>query len=111
MDLLPNAANPQSAQSDTAPAAPPVIHRADYAPPVWLVPEVALDFALGLDATTVRAELSVQRNPAAAAGPLRLAGDGIAARMVLVDGAPSNAWQMDGADLVIDLPGDSHRIV
>ncbi|MBC2670298.1 aminopeptidase N [Novosphingobium piscinae] len=103
MDLMHTDAAP-------APAAPPVIRRADYAPPAWLVPEVRLDVRLGLDATTIHAELSVERNPAAAAAPLRLAGDGLAARAVTVDGQPSQAWRMDGSDLVIDLPGSAHRI-
>ena len=95
--------------SPTAP--PPVIRHEDYLPPVWLVPEVALDFELGLDATTVTAQLSVTRNPAAvAATTIRLNGDGLAARSVLIDGQPSNAWRMDGADLLIDLPGASHEL-
>ena len=110
MDLLPDTAPPPTADAETAPTPPPVIRRADYRPPAWLVPEVALDFALGLDATTVQAELTVRRNPATDRAPLRLAGDGIAARAVTVDGLPSNAWRMDGADLVIDLPGAEHRI-
>ena len=94
-----------------APATPPVIRREDYAPPAWLVPEVGLDFALGLDATTVVSDLLVRRNPdAAGAAPLRLAGDGIAPAAVSVDGRPSNAWRMDGADLVIDLDGDEHHV-
>ena len=90
---------------------PPVIRREDYLPPAWLVPEVALDFVLGLDATAVTARLSVSRNPAAAAETtIRLNGDGLAARSVLIDGQPSNAWRIDGADLLIDLPGDSHEL-
>ena len=72
-----------SADLALAPATPPVIRRADYQPPAWLVPEVALDFALDLDATTVHSELLVRRNPAAEPSALlRLAGDGIAARSV-----------------------------
>jgi len=90
------------------PAAPPVIRREDYRPPAWLVPEVALDFALGIDATTVIARLAVRRNGADAV--LRLNGDGIAARRVLVDGAATNAWRMDGDDLLIDLTGDAHAV-
>ena len=110
MDLLPDAAALPPADVDPNPAAPPVIRRADYRPPAWLVPEVALDFALGLDATTVRAELLVRRNDAAAPAPLRLAGDGIAALAVTVDDRPCASWRMDGPDLVIDLPGTEHRI-
>ncbi|MCZ8172869.1 MAG: aminopeptidase N, partial [Brevundimonas sp.] len=90
------------------PAAPPVIRREDYQPPAWLVPEIALDFVLGLDATTVRTRLSVVRSGADQA--LRLNGDGIAARCVLVDGAPRDDWRMDGPDLVIDLPGERHVV-
>jgi aminopeptidase N len=87
---------------------PATIRREDYRPPEWLVPEIALDFALGLDATTVRARLSVTRN--GASQTLRLNGDGIAARAVLVDGAPRDDWRMDGADLLIDLPGAAHVV-
>ncbi|MFN5782972.1 MAG: aminopeptidase N [Novosphingobium sp.] len=90
------------------PAAPPVIRREDYQPPAWLVPEIALDFVLGLDATTVRTRLSVVRSGADQA--LRLNGDGIAARCVLVDGVPRDDWRMDGPDLVIDLPGERHVV-
>jgi aminopeptidase N len=102
------AENPQIADAAPPPQAPPLIRREDYVAPAWLVPEVALDFALGVDGTTVRSELLVRRNRPGEL--LRLAGDGIAAREVLVDGAPSNSWTMDGNDLVIDLPGDEHRI-
>jgi aminopeptidase N len=103
------------APADTAAAAvfaaPPVIRRADYRPLAWLVPEVALDFALDLDATTVVSELLVRRNPEAEPDSvLRLAGDGIAARTVRIDGRDSNAWRMDGNDLVLELTGDEHRI-
>ena len=93
-------------------AAPPVtIRREDYRPPAWLVPDVSLDFALGLDATSVTACLSVRRNPdAATETTIRLNGDGIAARSVRVDGRESNAWRMDGQDLLIDLTGDAHEI-
>ncbi|MEN9717987.1 MAG: aminopeptidase [Pseudomonadota bacterium] len=90
------------------PAASPVIRREDYRPPEWLVPEIALDFALGIDATTVTAQLAVRRNGQSSV--LRLNGDGIAARSVMVDGAATNAWRMDGADLLIDLPGDAHEV-
>ena len=59
----------------------------------------------------MRATLAVRRNPdAAAETTIRLNGDGIAARSVTVDGRESNAWRMDGADLLIDLAGDAHEI-
>ena len=99
--------------ADAPPAAPhhhgpKVIRRADYQPPEWLVPQVALDFALGIDAATVTAKLSVQRN--AMSPVLRLNGDGLTPDAVLVDGTPTNAWRMDGFDLLVDLPGDAHEV-
>ena len=99
--------------ADAPPAAPhhhgpKVIRRADYQPPEWLVPQVALDFALGIDAATVTAKLSVQRN--ATSPVLRLNGDGLTPDAVLVDDTPTNAWRMDGFDLLVDLPGDAHEV-
>lgn len=92
-------------------APPPVIHRADYRPPEWLVPEIALDFALSLNATRVKSALKVRRNPAGSGtSQLRLNGDGLEAKAVTVDGHPHNAWHMDGADLVVELPGDAHEV-
>lgn len=93
--------------NDLSPA-PAVIRRLDYTPPAWLVPEIALDFDLSLDATKVRARLSVARQIPGA--PLRLNGDGLGVAGLAVDGHPHNAWSMDGDDLVIDLPGDAHTI-
>lgn len=93
--------------NDLSPA-PAVIRRLDYTPPAWLVPEIALDFDLSLDATKVRARLSVARQTPGA--PLRLNGDGLGMAGLAVDGHPHNAWSMDGDDLVIDLPGDAHTI-
>ena len=95
-----------------APAVGPVtIRREDYRPPAWLVPEVNLDFALGLELTRVTARLTVARNPAGDGdSTLRLKGDGLTAHGVAVDGTPSTQWRMEGSDLLIDLPGDGHEI-
>lgn len=97
------------------PAAPPstpaVIRRVDYQPFGWLVPRLELDFQLGLSHSRVAATLHVQRNPAAAlTREVRLNGEGLVPLEVTVDGAASNAWRMEGEDLVIDLPGDAHTI-
>ena len=92
----------------TPEAAPPVIRREAYQPPEWLVPEVALSFNLGLEQTKVVATLKVRRNEQSQT--LRLRGDGLSAEAVLVDGKPSNAWRMDGDDLLIDLPGEAHDV-
>lgn len=56
------------------PVPPVTIHRSDYRPPEWQVPDIALDFALGLGTTRVGAALSVVRH-ADAPTPLTLRGD------------------------------------
>ncbi len=87
------------------------IRREDYRPFGWLVPQVGLDFALGLAETQVVCTLAVERNPAAEPTPnIRLNGDGLEPVAVKVDGEPVNSWVMDGPDLVITLPGDAHSI-
>ncbi|RZA28980.1 MAG: aminopeptidase N, partial [Proteobacteria bacterium] len=103
--------NPEMADAAETPHAPLVINRADYRPPSWLVPEVALDFALGLEKTRISATLEVRANPAGdRAGEIRLDGDGLVPAEVLVDGDPVNDWEMRGPDLIIPLSGDAHRI-
>ena len=102
---------PEGAAESAAPATSPTIRREDYRAPDWLVPEVALDFALGLDETRVVARLLVRRNPdGSGAQTIRLNGDGIAARSVKVDGEAINDWRMEGPDLLIELAGESHVI-
>jgi aminopeptidase N len=104
--------NLQTADAAQPPLHPAVIRREDYRPPAWLVPEIALDFALAVDATRVTSKLSVRRNPDGGStdATFRLNGDGIAALSVKVDGRAANAWRMDGADLLIELPGDEHLV-
>ena len=93
------------------PAVPaPVIQRADYRPPEWLIPEIALRFELGLDDTRVHTKLHVTRAAGQTDAPLRLNGDGIEPAGVWVDGQASNSWRREGGDLVIDLPGDAHEV-
>jgi aminopeptidase N len=105
------AENHQTADAAVPPDVLRSIRREDYRPPDWLVPEVSLDFALGLDETRITASLAVERNPAAPGRPaLRLHGDAIAPLGVRVDGAPCADWRMDGADLLIDLSGAAHRV-
>ena len=103
--------NPETADIASPPHAPPVIRREDYQPPEWLVPDIALAFALGIDDAQVTATLDVKRNPAGSGDKtIRLNGDGIAARSVKVDGKSINDWRMDGDDLLIDLPGEEHSL-
>jgi len=95
--------------SSTAVVPAPIL-RSDYRPPEWLVPEIALDFSLDPAETVVRARLTVRRN-GRHHHPLRLNGDGLHPSHVAVDGEElHDAWRMDGSDLLIDLPGDSHLV-
>ena len=103
--------NPQTADAAIAPKPSPLIRREDYHPPAWLVPEVALDFVLGLEKTRVSATLQVVRNPDARAEPaIRLEGDGLVPHAVMLDGVPTNNWAMEGDGLIIPLSDDAHRI-
>jgi aminopeptidase N len=95
--------------ASSTPAIPVTIHRGDYRPPEWQVPDVALDFALGIDETRVSASLSVERHSDAPI-PLTLRGDAITPLEVRVDGAVWNDWRMQGSDLVVDL-GDRTRAI
>ncbi|MES2326087.1 MAG: aminopeptidase N [Pseudomonadota bacterium] len=93
----------------TNPEAPPspthvAIRREDYRPPDWLVPEIHLDFDLGLETTRVRATLTVERN-GAHDRPLKLDGDELELASVKVDGQPAE-YRIDGQALVADISGD-----
>ncbi|MGQ3100084.1 MAG: aminopeptidase N [Sphingopyxis solisilvae] len=88
--------------ASSTPAVPVTIHRGDYRPPDWQVPDVALDFALAVEATRVAAALSVVRH-ADAPVPLVLRGDGLTPAAVRVDGEVWNDWRMDGSDLIVDM--------
>ncbi len=95
----------------TPAAAPTVIRRSDYRPPDWLVPGVALDFALDAAATRVHAILSVTRN-GEHDRPLRLDGDGLVPLEVKVDGRALGAdeWVLEAGALVIPLSGETHSV-
>ncbi|BBC71360.1 aminopeptidase N [Altererythrobacter sp. B11] len=103
--------NPEMADAAPEPRAPLLIRREDYTPFPWLVPEIALDFALGLEKTRVHAALTVQRNAAAPRSEsIRLNGDGLTPIAVAVDGEAVNDWSVDGGDLILPLHGDSHLV-
>ncbi len=88
--------------ASSTPAPPVTIQRDDYCAPDWQVPDIALDFSLGIDETRVSAQLSVVRHTDRAA-PLLLRGEGLTAEAVRVDGESWNDWRMDGPDLIVDL--------
>src|SRR5688572_18008101 len=89
-----------------APVAPEhvTIHRKDYRPPDWLVPEISLEFELDPERTRVRSTLKVARN-GDHERPLKLAGDELTPLSVRVDGGEA-LWSMDGETLVIELAGN-----
>lgn len=88
--------------ASSTPAPPVTIQRGDYRVPDWQVPDIALDFVLGIDETRVSAQLSVVRH-AETVVPLLLRGEGLSAEVVRVDGENWNDWHMDGPDLIVDL--------
>ena len=90
------------------PAVPTPVRREEYRPPTWLVPEIALDFALDPAATRVRATLQVRRN--GIQPEIRLDGAGQTPLSVMVDGAAVDDWRIDDEQLVISLSGDAHTI-
>ncbi|MEM7688521.1 MAG: aminopeptidase N [Pseudomonadota bacterium] len=103
--------NPEIADAAPSPQEPPVIRREDYTPFAWIVPETRLHFDLGVAKTTVTATLTVRRNAKTEASQiLRLNGDGLTAARVSVDGAPSDDWVMEGADLLVTLQGEDHEV-
>ncbi|HET7817300.1 MAG TPA: aminopeptidase N [Sphingomicrobium sp.] len=91
--------NPEAPQSPTH----VTIRREDYRPPDWLVPEIALDFALDPQATRVRARLVVERNGEHERA-LKLDGDELVPLTVRVDGEDAR-WRMDGPALVVEIAG------
>ncbi len=103
--------NPEMADAATTPQEPVTIRREDYRPFGWLIPEIALDFDLGVTSTRVASQLTVQRNAKADhADSIRLNGDGLTPLEVKVDGEVTNSWSMDGDDLIVPLTGDSHLV-
>jgi aminopeptidase N len=84
------------------------VHRKDYRPPDWLVPEVSLEFDLDPDGTRVRSTLRVARN-GDHDRPLRLAGDGLRPLGVRADGAQAR-WSMSGDMLVVEMEGNQATI-
>ncbi|MES2496290.1 MAG: aminopeptidase N [Pseudomonadota bacterium] len=96
--------------AQSATANPPVTRREEYRKPDWLMPDVHLAFVLDPAKTRITARLDVTRN-GDHGRPLRLHGDGLVPLSVLIDGeSQADSWRMDGSDLLIDLPGNAHRI-
>src|SRR6478735_6314592 len=84
--------------------AAPKVHRADYRPPAWLVPEIALEFDLDPERTRVLARLEVRRN-GDHRQPLRLDGEELNLLSVKVDGKAA-AHKLDRRGLTVRIAGD-----
>src|SRR5688500_20067850 len=97
MALMPDALN--------AAAAPPAtVHRKDYRPPDWRVPDISLDFELDAERTRVRSTLVVERE-GAHGRPLRLDGEGLKLIELKVDGKLHD-HSYEGDLLTIKLGGE-----
>ena len=87
-----------------APFVPPTIRLADYRPPDWLVPEIALRFELDAARTRVHARLTVVRNGNHDA-PLVLDGEDLTLIALRIDGVASDTAP-DGERLTLAIAGD-----
>ncbi|WAT17278.1 aminopeptidase N [Aurantiacibacter sp. MUD11] len=103
--------NDQLADAAPQPKAPAIIRREDYKPFPWKVPQVALDFTLGLDKTRVVATLQVEANPEAERSPIILLnGDDLEPLSVKVDGEEVTSWTLEDEDMLLSLQSDRHEI-
>jgi aminopeptidase N len=96
--------------ASSTPPLPVTIHRGDYRPYDWAIPEIHMDFQLDVTNTTIVSKLHIERRGDAAA-PLLLRGDGLSVSALRVDGADWADWRMVGPDLLVDLAGRSAAIV
>ena len=77
------------------------INRADYAPPAYWIDTVDLCFDLDPIKTRVLNKMTLRRNPAVPAQPLRLDGEELNLSRVLVNGQ-GTSFKMDGNQLVLE---------
>ena len=80
-----------------------VVRREDYAPPAYWIRSVELSFDLDPAKTIVGSRMHIERNPAAAAQPLQLHGEGLTLLRVLADGQ-SVSFREERGLLIIDHP-------
>ena len=81
------------------------VRLADYRPPAWLVPQVALDVRLDADLTIVRSRLTVKRNGSHRV-PLALDGQDLETRLIRVDGV-AVATVPNGETLLLPISSDT----
>ncbi|MBC7521383.1 MAG: aminopeptidase N [Sandarakinorhabdus sp.] len=87
------------------PQLPSAVKLSDYAPPDWLIPDVALDFRLGAESTLVRSKLTIRRN-GDHDRPLVLDGTNLVTHAIRVDGVPVNVAP-EAERLTLTIDGDS----
>src|SRR5687768_11645217 len=88
-----------------AAAAPPAtVHRKDYRPPDWLVPDISLDFELAAERTRVRSTLTIERN-GEHGRPLLLDGEALTLIELTVDGE-AHDHDYEGDLLTVPIAGD-----
>jgi aminopeptidase N len=99
----------QTAMADTA--TPPVIRRADYAPPAFLIDTVALEFDLVPERTVVKNTMRLRRNPdAARAAHLELIGERLEFASASIDGEPYAAVRPAEHGLTVENVPDSFEL-
>jgi aminopeptidase N len=101
LDSLPESLSPA--------AQPAAIRREDYAPPDWLIPQVALDFDLAAEVTTVKSLLMVTRS-GAHDRPLVLDCDELTLLGVSVDGVALEGLTIKGGKLAVPLSKADHKV-
>jgi aminopeptidase N len=90
---------------------PRAIHLKDYSPPLYRIPDIALDVRLEPEATVVTATMKVER-ARCDAGPLVLDGKSVTLLSAAIDGETlaSSAYTADGATLTLHAPPASFTL-
>ena len=88
----------------------PLIRREDYAAPPYWIRKVDLTFDLDPAKTLVSSKMQIARNAAAAAGPLKLHGDGITLIRCLANGESVSFRHEDGLLVIDNLPEGSFTL-
>ncbi|SHI61240.1 aminopeptidase N [Wenxinia saemankumensis] len=84
-------------------AAPRTIRLADYAPPAWLVADVALTFRLDPQATRVLSTIRFRPNPDSTDRTFFLHGEGLKTISATIDGRPATLREAEGG-ITCDVP-------
>ena len=85
----------------TPTTAPATVRRADYTPPAFWIDRVHLTLDLDAAKTRVLNRMTLRRNPAVPAQPLRLDGEELTLARVQLNGAGC-PFRMDGEALVLE---------